>query len=164
MPAPAPSSRPLWQKLGGRPGDTLRLLDPPADFDQGALADAGAATVGTLPEGALARTDVVLAFAGSRAELARVAERLRPALDGSDVRVWIAYPKGGRADFNRDVGWEPLAALELEGVAQVALDGRWSALRFRPRAHTTRRRHEVPDGGAAAAGAPRQAGQAERLG
>jgi hypothetical protein len=144
MPTPAPSTRPLWQKLGCRSGETLHLVGCPADVDRATLAadpatpEAHALTDG-LPGRALGAHDVVLAFAASRAELATLADRLRPVLDGSDVRVWIAYPKGGRADFNRDQGWEPIGALALEGVSQIALDACWSALRFRPRAYTTRR-------------------------
>jgi hypothetical protein len=44
----------------------------------------------------------------------------------------VAYPKGGRADINRDSLWPILAEDGFRPVSQVALDDTWSALRFRP--------------------------------
>ena len=47
--------------------------------------------------------------------------------------LWIAYPKGGRADINRDSLWPVVAErIGMRPVTQVALDETWSALRFRP--------------------------------
>jgi len=63
---------------------------------------------------------------------------LRTALDrdGSDLgRVpvfWVAYPKGGRSDLDRDSLWPIVAELGLRPITQVAVDDAWSALRFRP--------------------------------
>ena len=74
---------------------------------------------------------VALAFAddsGSiRALLAdRVADLRQPEI------LWVAYPKGGRADINRDTLWPILAEYAFRPVSQVAVDDTWSALRFRP--------------------------------
>ena len=47
--------------------------------------------------------------------------------------LWIAYPKGGRADINRDSLYPIVAeATGMRPVTQVSLDDTWSALRFRP--------------------------------
>ena len=46
--------------------------------------------------------------------------------------LWIAYPKGNRADINRDTLWPILAEHGLRPVSQVSLGEVWSALRFRP--------------------------------
>lgn len=50
--------------------------------------------------------------------------------------VWVAYPKGGAragVDLNRDTIWKDVqGACGWQPVAMVALDARWSALRFRP--------------------------------
>ena len=46
--------------------------------------------------------------------------------------VWVAYPKGNRADINRDSLWPIVGEYGLRPVAQVAVDAVWSALRFRP--------------------------------
>jgi hypothetical protein len=45
---------------------------------------------------------------------------------------WVAYPKGNRADVNRDSLWPLLAEHGFRPISQVALDDTWSALRFRP--------------------------------
>ena len=46
--------------------------------------------------------------------------------------LWVAYPKGGRADINRDTLWPILAEHGLRPIGQAAIDDVWSALRFRP--------------------------------
>jgi hypothetical protein len=50
----------------------------------------------------------------------------RPAI------LWVAYPKGNRADINRDTLWPILSEYGLRPISQVAVDDVWSALRFRP--------------------------------
>lgn len=46
--------------------------------------------------------------------------------------VWVAYPKGNKADINRDTLWPIAADFDLRPNGQVAIDDRWSAMRFRP--------------------------------
>jgi hypothetical protein len=46
--------------------------------------------------------------------------------------IWIAYPKGNRADINRDSLWPIAGEYGLRPISQVAVDEVWSALRFRP--------------------------------
>ncbi len=46
--------------------------------------------------------------------------------------LWICYPKGGRADINRDSLWPMLTPYRLRPITQIAIDDVWSALRFRP--------------------------------
>ena len=46
--------------------------------------------------------------------------------------LWILYPKGGRADINRDSLWPLVAVHGLRPITQIAVDETWSALRFRP--------------------------------
>jgi hypothetical protein len=48
------------------------------------------------------------------------------------TRLWVAYPKGGRVDIDRDTLWPIVAELGLRPISQVAIDDVWSALRFRP--------------------------------
>jgi hypothetical protein len=76
-----------------------------------------------------------IAFVHYRAELAEagaeVASGYRPG-----GHLWLAYPKKSGAiqsDITRDHGWEPITALGLLAVTQVAIDENWSALRFRLR-------------------------------
>jgi hypothetical protein len=101
-----------------------------------ALPAAGLGRVGPLPVGATRVDDpgaatVAVLFADDaaslRAALARHGDRL-----GRIAIVWIAYPKGGRADINRDSVWPVAGEYGLRPIAQVAVDDVWSALRFRP--------------------------------
>ena len=48
------------------------------------------------------------------------------------VYLWFCYPKGGRADINRDSLWSMVAEHGLRPITNVAIDETWSALRFRP--------------------------------
>lgn len=77
----------------------------------------------------------LIAFVHDRAELAEAASEVA-ARYGRGGQLWIAYPKRSgaiRSDLSRDHGWEPIAALGLLAVTQVAIDDDWSALRFRQR-------------------------------
>ncbi len=67
------------------------------------------------------------AAASARAILTAHADQLaRPGI------FWVAYPKGNRADINRDTLWPIVAEYGMRPIGQVALDEVWSALRFRP--------------------------------
>lgn len=46
--------------------------------------------------------------------------------------LWIAYPKTNRAGISRDTLWPIVAEYGLRPIGQIAMDGVWSALRFRP--------------------------------
>lgn len=52
-----------------------------------------------------------------------------------DGVLWFVYPKKTakvETDLTRDTGWEAVRRRGFEPVANVAVDGVWSALRFRP--------------------------------
>jgi len=71
-----------------------------------------------------------IAFSRNRAELAEAAAEVAAAYRPGG-HLWLCYPKKSgriRSDLTRDVGWEPVQALELLGVSQIALDEDWSAL------------------------------------
>jgi hypothetical protein len=89
-----------------------------------------------LPEGArrvtrLDRATVGIVFAEDERSLRRSVRDHAAGLRDLGV-LWVAYPKGNRADINRDSVWPILAEHGLRPIAQVALDEVWSALRFRP--------------------------------
>ena len=64
--------------------------------------------------------------ASARALLEEHAEDLtKPAV------LWVAYPKGNTSDINRDTLWPIVADFGMRPNGQVAIDDRWSALRFR---------------------------------
>ena len=91
-----------------------------------------ASSAGLAPEG---EPSFLIAFVHDRAELAEAATEVASVYRAGG-HLWLAYPKKSgtiRSDLNRDQGWEPITALGLLAVTQVALDEDWSALRFRYR-------------------------------
>jgi hypothetical protein len=117
------------QKLLIRPGSRFALVNAP-----GHVTD----VIGELPSGAVSGTDpstadTVLLFAANRAELAREWPAVSASISPS-ASLWIAYPKKSgsiQTDLSRDHGWEPIVADGFDTVSLVAIDGIWSALRFR---------------------------------
>jgi hypothetical protein len=92
--------------------------------------------VGTLPDDVRlvddpAEAATALAFVDSADSARQLLDRHSDALRAPNA-VWIAYPKGGKADINRDSLWPIVAEYGLRPISQVALDETWSALRFRP--------------------------------
>ena len=95
------------------------------------------ALIEPLPEGAawadgLADATTAVLFADDERALRAMLDAHADVLD-RPTYLWIAYPKGGRADINRDSLW-PIVAdrIGMRPITQVALDETWSALRFRP--------------------------------
>ncbi len=119
------SARSSAEKLLLRPGGRAWVSDPER-----------AGLLGDLPEGASltampADASVALLVGGSAAEVRAALETHGPDL-AAPAAFWVAYPKGGRADINRDSLWPILAEHGFRPISQVALDETWSALRFRP--------------------------------
>jgi hypothetical protein len=80
-----------------------------------------------------AKTDVVVFFAASRAQLEGKLPGLLAKLGAASI-LWVAYPKLTSAladDLSRDVihTWAP--SLGLDTVSQIAIDDDWSALRLK---------------------------------
>jgi len=53
-----------------------------------------------------------------------------------DGLLWMSYPKGTskiQTDINRDKGWDTLKRLGFIGIAMIAIDDTWAAMRFRPK-------------------------------
>lgn len=119
------SDRSVAEKLLLRPGGRAWVSDPARAGLLGALPD-GAAIVAT-PAGATVAVVFVASAVEAREAAAAHAEGLAPV-----AALWFAYPKGGRADINRDTLWPILAEHGFRPIGQVALDDAWSALRFRP--------------------------------
>ncbi|MEU5053822.1 MULTISPECIES: hypothetical protein [unclassified Streptomyces] len=91
--------------------------------------------IGALPvdvdvaDGLSAATTGVM-FAADEAVLRRLLDEDRDGLAGP-VNFWVVYPKGNKADINRDSLWRILAEYGMRPIAQIAVDETWSALRFR---------------------------------
>ncbi|CAN5146894.1 hypothetical protein BH11ACT1_BH11ACT1_17740 [soil metagenome] len=121
--APA-SSKTTASKLLLKPGAALWVSDT-ATLD----------LVGSLPAGVTLVDEISsAAVAVLRAESRASVESLLDA-HGDRLAVlpvlWVLYPKGNRADINRDSLWPLLVPHGLRPITQVSVDDVWSALRFR---------------------------------
>ena len=119
------STRTIAQKLLIKPHSTIWSTDA----EQLSLIE-------PLPDGvtaveAIQQAAVALVFAASSTALSATLAQHGADLHGPDV-LWVAYPKGNRADINRDTLWPMLTDYGLRPIGQVALNETWSALRFRP--------------------------------
>lgn len=119
-------ARTVAEKLLVKPGDALSV--------DGAT-EAERALLEPLPEdvaaAAPAEAAVAVVFVRTRAELLERFAAHLPALGGARA-VWFLYPKGGRADVNRDVIMRETGAFGWRPISNVAVDEVWSAVRVRP--------------------------------
>jgi len=79
--------------------------------------------------------DFIIVFVANAADIKAFAEKACSMLVEDGI-LWFCYPKKSgkiKTEINRDVGWEPLAALGYRGVRAISIDETWSALRFRLR-------------------------------
>jgi hypothetical protein len=121
---------PLTRRLHLKPGTTLAVVGAPPGYLK---------LLEPLPEGvhvstALRRkSDVVQAFVRTRNELARRVPALKKALVAGGT-IWICYPKltsASAGELSQDVIWKALVPHGLRPVAQVAIDGTWTGMRFK---------------------------------
>ena len=119
-------SKTIAEKLQIKPNTTVWVSDP----GQVALLTPMPDGVRQSDSMATASTAVLFAqdAASARELLAEnAADVTKPAV------FWVAYPKGNTADINRDTLWPIVAEFGMRPNGQVAIDERWSALRFRPK-------------------------------
>jgi hypothetical protein len=122
---------PLFKKLRYTPGARVCVLGAPAGFS---------AELKRLPKSIECSTslrghfDLCHVFVTRQSEVMRTAATLRKALAPEGI-LWVSYPKGGAigTDLKRDTLHSLLAELGFDGVAQVAIDDVWSAMRFKVR-------------------------------
>jgi hypothetical protein len=115
----------IAEKLQIKPHSTVWLSDP-----------AQLRLLTPMPDGVrevdrLASASTAVLFAEDAAGARKLLEEQAGDLDKPGA-LWIAYPKGNRTDVNRDTLWPIAADFGLRPNLQVAIDERWSALRFRP--------------------------------
>ena len=121
------TAKTVLERFGAKGGDRVAVVG--ASEEERAL-------LGPLPEGAqsvdaVADATVTATFVRSREELvSRYAEQL-PVLAAAKA-VWVVYPKGGRADVNRDSVAGEAREHGWRGISNIAVDDTWSAVRVRP--------------------------------
>lgn len=122
---------PLAKKLLIRSGSRLLVRNAPPGYLE---------KLEPLPDGVQLLTtvevtfDVVLLFVHNKAEVDALALESTMAARRGGV-VWLIYPKkskNAQTDINRDTGWDVLWDAGWVGIAIVAIDDAWAALRFRP--------------------------------
>jgi hypothetical protein len=135
------SSKPLFEKLNLGANGQIEVFNAPESFEP-ELARLKGVKVLKDPKKPTALT-FGIAFATTQAELDRLSAILAAASNG-DAVLWFAYPKGTSkryvCEFNRDTGWQVIRDAGFESVRQVAIDGDWSALRFRRVEYVSRSR------------------------
>lgn len=123
---------PLFKKLNLKAQTKILVVNAPPSFEPELMALADVAVQRQVE--AVDTIAFALAFVTQQAEVDGLAQAIAPKLPG-DGLLWFAYPKASskqyRCEFNRDTGWAELGKLGFEPVRQVAIDGDWSALRFR---------------------------------
>lgn len=120
----------LAQKLYIRPGYTVALLNAPKGAADLLVPLPEEVTVVTNLKG---KSDLALCFIKSVADLEKSVKEIKSITDDETV-LWFAYPKQSsktKTDLTRDRGWNILYDAGFVGVASVAIDTTWSALRFK---------------------------------
>ncbi|HWR65487.1 MAG TPA: hypothetical protein VN364_05165 [Bellilinea sp.] len=121
----------LAKKLLIKPGSRILVRNaPPGYLDKLELLSDGGELLTTV-EGSF---DVVLQFVQHKADVDSQALESTLAVREGGI-VWMIYPKRSKSiqsDINRDAGWDVLWQAGWVGIAIVAIDDAWAALRFRP--------------------------------
>jgi hypothetical protein len=120
------STKTIAEKLQIKPGDTVYF---------GGVPDA-ASLVGELPANCRVvdetlEASIAIFFTADSAALDAEIDGAFGAL-GHTRAVWICYPKGNRADINRDTIWRRVRESGWDLVTNVAVNDVWSALRAKP--------------------------------
>ncbi len=124
---------PVLKKLFYKGQGPVLLLAAPPEFKK------TAASLGSKPhESPKGQYEFVLAFAYSLADAEKIAKTVSKALQEKGI-FWMAYPKGTskkyKADINRDTGHALMEKRGFIGVSLVAIDGDWSAMRYKRSVH-----------------------------
>lgn len=124
-------ARTIAEKLQIKPN--TELLFGPSTAQQRALLD-------PLPEGVTAidgidrdTEGVAVMFANDREELDSLLTNVFPLLR-APTAVWIGYPKGNKADINRDSIWKRAEEFGWILNGNISLSDTWSSVRLKPSA------------------------------
>lgn len=118
------------QKLQIKDGRSVLFVNQPPGYS--ALLGELPATVQVVDE-PREPVDIVQVFVASRSELEQQLPRLKALLHPKSM-LWVTYRKGTsktKTDINRDTIYAYALTLGLEGVAMIAIDQDWSALRLK---------------------------------
>jgi hypothetical protein len=121
-----------FQKLNFKEQNQILVINAPESFESELSSLQDVKIKRNLDE--VTEIDFALVFVTRKAEIDKLSPKLVAKARG-DVILWFVYPKGTskkyKADFNRDNGWDVMAAAGYQPVRMVAIDEDWSALRYR---------------------------------
>jgi len=118
-------SRTVAQKLGIKENTSVLVIDPPRDYLR---------VLGPLPEGAFveeepaAKSPVAVCFVREPGDIPGILETGRRLAAHS--KLWICWPKGGKAGVREDDIRISAIALGLVDYKVCSIDGTWSGLLF----------------------------------
>ena len=122
---------PLARKLRMRAADRVAVVNSPPAYLAQLQPAPGDMHVEVKPDQSF---DVVQLFVNNVDELRNLGANAVRAVK-PDGLLWVCYPKGGQkagTDLHRDVLWDLMGKQTgLVGVSLVAVDEKWSAMRFR---------------------------------
>lgn len=130
MPNATASTKSIPEKLQMKSGRSVIFVNKPATYEK---------TLGRLPAGvAIAdpsdnSIDIIQIFAASKQQLEKELAKWKKVVAPKGM-IWVTYPKGTskmKSDINRDIIAAYAETIGLEGVAIVAIDDDWSALRLK---------------------------------
>jgi hypothetical protein len=130
MASASSSTKSIPEKLQMKPGRTISIINQPPNYKQ---------LLGELPRGVSIQSqpskpvDIIQVFVESRQQLERQLPSLKNLISPKGM-IWVTYPKGTstkKADINRDSIADYAQTIGLEGIAIVAIDVDWSALRLK---------------------------------
>ncbi len=115
----------IAERLRIEPNTTVWVSDP-----------AQVALLSPMPEGVreaakLATASTAVLFADDPTGARKLLEENAADLT-KPAALWVAYPEGNSTDINRDTLGPIAADFGMRPDGQMAIDDRWSALRFRP--------------------------------
>jgi predicted transport protein len=127
------TDNPLIKKLRLQSGMRAAFVNPPDRYVE-SLAPSADVAIAAQPD---ETCDFIQIFVVDSVQLAEHVQTILGVVR-PDCVLWFCYPKlssGVQSDLTRDVGWEALYQAGWRGVASVAVDDVWSAVRFRPEEH-----------------------------
>ena len=126
------SDKTIVQKLLIKEGHRVLVVNAPEGY-VAALAGLPAGVALTTDPVSLGPFDLIQTFVSSQAAFEAQLGGLKAALKPKGL-LWISYPKGAakiKSDITRDTIWRYAKTVGLDGVAMVAVDDTWSAMRLK---------------------------------
>ena len=121
--------RTIAEKLQIKPGTELLL--GPSSPEQRALLDPLPEDVTVVDGNDCDTSGVAVMFAHDRDELDTLLNDVFPKLTAPKA-VWIGYPKGNKADINRDSIWKRAEESGWTLNGNISLSDTWSSVRLKP--------------------------------